>query len=402
VLRNRSILALVTAELISRLGSQFTWLALPWFVLVTTGSSSKMALVFAAEIAPMAVLGIPAGAVVQRLGPKTSMLIADAARAPLIAAVPLLHSLGHLSYGLILVIAAASGAFSCAYFACQRAILPAIVGEDETLLAQGTSLIEGATNVTQLAGPAMAGVLIAVLGAANVMWLDAASFAIAFVLVGLFVQAAREVHDETEAGGMLAGLAYLKRDALVLRVSISSLVFGFLFPMLAVSFPVLAFEQYDQHAWVAGVLLATIGAGQVVGSLLAYRLVARVRPLLLAACAALLTGPPLWLLVPHLPLWLVAVTLAVVGASVPLINAPYIAMLQTRVPKALRTKVLQSLITINQVAGPLGFVVAGTLIASIGLHPVYALIAGLATFASLNFVFAVLPELGRLEPQEAA
>ena len=202
-------------------------------MLVTTGSPTRMTLVFAAQLVPMALLGIPAGSVVHRLGPKTSMLIADGARAPIIALVPFLHEVGGLTFGLILVVAALNGVFSCAYFTCQRLILPAVVGEDEQQLAQANSLVEGATNVTQLLGPALAGVLIAALGAANVMWLDAASFLLAFFLIAAFVRVGREsFEDDAEAGGILAGLRYLRRDALVLRASISSLMFGFLFPML--------------------------------------------------------------------------------------------------------------------------------------------------------------------------
>ena len=85
----------------------------------------------------MGIVGIPAGAVVQRLGPRTTMLISDAARVPIIGAVPLLHELGGLSFGLILVLAALSGLFSTAYFTCQRVIIPAVVGYDEQLIGAG-------------------------------------------------------------------------------------------------------------------------------------------------------------------------------------------------------------------------------------------------------------------------
>ncbi len=77
--------ALVTAEIVSILGSRMTYLALPWFVLVTTGSPAKMSVVLAVEILPMALLGIPSGTVVERLGGRTTMLVCDAARAPLLA-----------------------------------------------------------------------------------------------------------------------------------------------------------------------------------------------------------------------------------------------------------------------------------------------------------------------------
>jgi MFS family permease len=391
MLRDRSLIALLTAELISRFGSQLTYLALPWFVLVTTGSPTKMGLVFAAELAPMALLGIPAGSVVQRLGPRTSMLIADAARAPIVALVPLLNAIGGLSFTLILVVAVLLGTFGCAYFTCQRLILPAVVGEGEQELAQANSLVEGAGNITNLLGPALAGVLIAFLGAANVMWLDAASFLIAFAVVGLFVRVGHGVQDEGEegdAGGIWAGLAYLRHDILLAQVSLSSLTFGFLFPMLGASLPVLAYQQYNHNPRVAGLLFAVIGGGQVVGSLLAFRLVTRVPGMRLAAIAAFFTAAPLWLLVPQVPLGVVALSLAICGASIPLINAPYLGMLSVRVPRALRGKVLQSLITINQLAGPLGYLVAGTLFVAIGLHGTYALIAVLATIASINFIVA--------------
>jgi MFS family permease len=388
LIRDRSILALLAGEVVSRLGSQFTALALPWFVLVTTGSPTKMGLVFAAELVPMALLGIPAGTVVDRVGPRAAMLIADGVRAPIVAAVPFLHEVGGLSFPLILVLGALHGLFSCAYFTCQRLILPAVVGEDEQTIAQANSLVEGANNVTQLLGPALAGVLIAFMGAANVMWLDAASFIVAFSLVGAFVRVAREVHDKEESGGIWAGLGYLRRDRLVARVSVSSLTYGFLFPILAASFPVVAYRQYHHNPRVAGLLFSTIGAGQVIGSLLAYRLVTKLPPLRMAAVAAVFTAAPLWLLVPHVPLAVTGVALAICGASVPLINAPYLGLLSTRIPKALRGKVIQSLLTINNVAGPVAFVIAGPLFVHAGLQAAYALIAALATFATVNFILA--------------
>jgi MFS family permease len=402
ILRNRGLRALIAAEFVSRLGSQMTFLALPWFVLVTTHSPARMGIVLAVELAPIALLGIPSSALVARVGPQRWMATMDALRAPVVAAVPFLHLVGGLSFGLILVLGALHGTLSCGYFSSQRTILPALVGEDEQRLAQANGLVEGTTNVTNLAGPALGGVLITLLGAANVMWLDAASYVVSAVVIASIRLQRAAGADAEQARGILDGLRYLRRDTLLLRVSLSSLLFGFMFPMLAASFPVIAYEQFHRNARVAGLLFAVIGAGQVVGSLLTYRLVTRVRPMVLASIAALGTGPPIWLLVPHTPIWLVAVALAVVGASVPLINAPYIGMLTVRVPQSLRGHVLQALVTINQVLGPIGYVVAGTLFAAIGLHTTYAVMAAIGTFATLNFVVTVLPLTGAPVAQEAA
>jgi MFS family permease len=86
VLRSRPLVVLLTAEAVSSVGSQMTFLALPWFVLVTTGSAAKMSLVLAVEILPVALLGIPSGALISRLGARTTMVIGDAPEKPLLSA----------------------------------------------------------------------------------------------------------------------------------------------------------------------------------------------------------------------------------------------------------------------------------------------------------------------------
>jgi MFS family permease len=141
VARNRSIIALGTAEIVSNLGSRMTWLALPWFVLVTTGSATKMGIVFAVEAVPMAVLGIPSGSLVQRFGARTTMLACDLVRAPLLALVPLLHALGALPFGVLLALVFMAGVFTAPYFASQRLVLPEVVGEDERGVIRANSLI---------------------------------------------------------------------------------------------------------------------------------------------------------------------------------------------------------------------------------------------------------------------
>ena len=160
-LRQRPIVALVAAEIVSSLGSQMTFLALPWFVLSTTGSATKMGVVLAAELVPVAVLGIPSGTVVSRLGARRTMVLSDLARAPLLASIPLLYALGWLSFPLLLVIVALVGVFIAPYFSSQRLVLPELVGDDEHVVAQANAVLEGAQRTTSLLGPALAGLLIA-------------------------------------------------------------------------------------------------------------------------------------------------------------------------------------------------------------------------------------------------
>src|ERR671930_1135771 len=91
ILTQRSLLALLAAEIVSTTGSQMTWLALPWFVLVTTGSATKTSLVIAAELGGLALLGLPGGRVLGSLGARRTMIFCDSVRAPLMLVIPVLH-----------------------------------------------------------------------------------------------------------------------------------------------------------------------------------------------------------------------------------------------------------------------------------------------------------------------
>jgi MFS family permease len=392
-MRRRALAGLVAAELISALGSQLTRLALPWFVLVETGSPARMALVFAAQLLPVALLGLPSGTLVQRIGARTTMIGADLGRAPLIALVPLLHALDVLSFPLLLVMAVALGAFSTPYYASQRLVLPEVLGEDERAVARANSLIEGTTEAANLLGPALAGVLIAFVGAANVLWLDAASYALSALVLLVLVPASGRPPREEQSRGLLAGLRFMLRDQLLRTLVFSTVTFGFAGPMLLAALPYLAFARYGENPRIAGWLLASWGAGAIAGSALTFRLVARMSPLQVSSIGVVGFVAPLWFLVLDLPAWGVAALLALSGLANPLTNA-VVAVLTIRVPPALRAKAMTALITMNRLIGPLGYVLAGLLLRDVGITYVFLLVAALDTIAAVIFLSAALRRRG--------
>ena len=153
-----------------------TWLALPWFVLSTTGSASRMGLVLAAEALGVAVAAFPAATSVPASAPAARMVIVNAIAGPAILLVPLLHWAGLLSFGLLLAIVFAIGGLFGPYFASQRVVLAEIFGDDEARVSAANAWLQGATRITMLIGPPLAGVLITVIGAPAVLVVDAASF----------------------------------------------------------------------------------------------------------------------------------------------------------------------------------------------------------------------------------
>jgi MFS family permease len=397
ILRNRSLAALIVAEIVSSLGSRITFLALPWFVLVTTGSAAKMGIVLAVELAPVALLGIPSGAVVARLGARRTMQLSDLARVPLMCSIPLLHSAGMLSFPVLLAIVFAIGCFLAPFFASQRVILPELVGEDETTVAQANAVIEGATTLTNLLGPVVAGLLIAAVGATSVLYIDAATFLFSFLTLTLFVPSRPPQPQTEDARGVFAGLRFLLRDPLLWRIGLAAIFLNMFGSMMSAALPVLAFDDFDESSRVAGALFASLGAGALFGMVLAVKLMPRFKPLKLAAIGIVALSLPIWLLGLDLPLW---ATLAALFASTipqPLVNAPVIGLMTTRTPEALRPKLMTAVLTIAMLAGPIGLVAAGPLLEAYGTRTVFVIIAAGMTVFALYFASVAL----RFGPRDA-
>jgi MFS family permease len=390
VLRSRPLVALLTAEAVSSLGSQMTFLALPWFVLVTTGSATKMSIVLAVEILPIALLGIPSGALVAKLGARTTMVLGDAGRAPLMLAIPLLHEVGLLSFPLLLVCVFAVGCFIAPYFSAQRLILPELVGDDERTVGQANAIVEGTQRATALLGPSVAGVLIAIIGASNVLYVDAASYFISFLILVTLVPRRPPIAETEDAHGLLAGIRFIFRDPLLRILAITALFLNMFGQMLSASLPVLAFDDYDESSKIAGLFFAAFGAGSLLGAILAVKLVPKFDPIRLGAVSLVALTVPIPLLGLPLPAAAVIAVLFVGAIFGPLVNAPLIGVLTMRTPEALRPKVMTGVITMALLAGPIGLLVVGPLLGSWGPRPVLLFVAVGQFLASLPFAFVAL------------
>jgi predicted MFS family arabinose efflux permease len=248
-----------------------------------------------------------------------------------------------------------------------------------------------------IAGPAIAGALIAAIGAPAVLLVDAATYLFAFGLVFSFVRAGARSVQADAAHGLLAGVRYVIRDRLLGPLTLTVILLDMTGNALFASLPLLAFTRFHRDAHVAGWLFAAFGIGTVVGSVAAARLAGAVKPARLMSGAVLLAVAPLWLLVASLPALGVGAVLLVCGLFVPLVNAPIMGLLTTRPPEALRAKVMTAVMTASALGGPGGRLVVGPLYGW-GVSGLYAVIAGFFSVSALLFALAVL---GRGEAPEA-
>jgi MFS family permease len=388
-LRSRPIRALLAAEVVSISGAQMTWVALPWFVLTTTGSATRMSLVMAAELIGLALAGFPSGGVIRRLGARRTMVLCDAVRGPVMLLIPVLHWQDALSFAPLVIVAFVLGALSAPHFAASRLILPELLGEDERTMSQASALFQGATRITLLLGPVAAGVLIGVIGAPAVLVVDAATYVVAVVLVVAFVPATKPiVEDEAEDRGVVAGLRWVAREPLIRAWRVCFIVGDAAWQAIFVALPVLVVARYHADPKIVGALFAAFGVGAVLGNVVAYRLVRNVDGLRLIATVALGQALPLWLLVFELPAAGAVGALFASGVANGLINPSLHAIMTLRIPPPLRPSVLTSLMTFHSLAMPIGLLGAGPLLDAYGVGPVFMGTAAIQTAAMSGLALA--------------
>lgn len=402
LLRNRGLLGLLARDTISLTGSQMTVLALPWFVLTTTGSATRMALVLAVESASMAAVGFLAGNVAARLGPRRTMLVADAARAPLVALIPLLHTLDILSFPLILLIAAATAAFVTPSFAAKTSLLPELVGEDEHVLSEANALLQGAQRITMFIGPALAGVLIAAIGATNVLLVDAISFVVAFVLVATLIPSVGPIELGDESRGLAAGFRLLARDRLLRPWTAAVIIGDVAWLVLFATMPVLVLARFGEDPQLLGLLWGAWGLAAVAGNGIAFRMArGKTDRLLVSSLGTVAMVAPLWLLLIELPAGALAAVMALSGLANGIVNPPIHTIFTLRIPRALRAKAWSVVIAGTAVLGPLALVAAGPVLDSRGFVPVVVALVAVQSVAMAAFAAAGLRERARVADVEA-
>jgi predicted MFS family arabinose efflux permease len=393
ILRDSGVRALVTGEAISIAGSQMTYIVLPWFVLTTTGSAVRTSIVVAAEMAPVAFLGLASGTIVSKLGARRTMLVSDAARCLLLGTIPTLHLLGALSFPALVALVFGVGVFMVPHATAQRVIVPELVGEDEGRVGEVQSLIQVAWAVAGIAGPAVGGVLIGVVGETNVLFIDAASYAVSAGVLATWVRPRHRAEaPDDEASGVVAGVRFLFRDNLLRVWMLSITGLNVVWSAFGVLFPVLVLERYGDRPEILGWIFGAFGVGAIVGSVASFGVIARLDRILLASTAAAGQTVVLWILLPDLPWPAVAAAAMVTGVFSPVLNSTVITTRTMRTPPALRPSVHAAAVTVALVLAPIGALSAGPLLDLFGLEAAIGAVLALNTLCGIAFVAAGLRE----------
>src|SRR5579863_8070068 len=185
--RRLPLYALYAANAISRVGDVLTLLALPWFTLQTTGSLTKTGLVgFCATVA-VAFTAFFGGALVDRVGFRRVSVASDLVSAVCVALVPALYFTVGLRFWELLVLVFLSGLGTTPGTTARSALVPDLAELAGARLERVSAATDGVSRIATFFGAPLAGVLIAVIGASNLLWVDAATFAASAALIGALV-----------------------------------------------------------------------------------------------------------------------------------------------------------------------------------------------------------------------
>ncbi|HEU4964733.1 MAG TPA: MFS transporter [Bacilli bacterium] len=287
----------LTATL-SKLGSQIFRLALPWLILEKTGSVAMMSVMWVVEIAPFVVLGPFLGVFIDHWDRRKVMLWSDFGRAVLVALIPILLALGALPIWSIFVVGFLLSIFTlCFDLVADFAMLPQLVRKDQ--LTSANSIYMGMDNLSNLLGPAVAGVSIALLGAANSLYVDAISYFLTLLVVykmPIKFNADQEQGTEKEKmtvksilRDVQGGFSFIFRSqilwVLALVGCLMNLAIGALYTVMTFH---LGSDLHLSSA-VVGTMYSMMGVAALIGSFLAPRLLKIIpmgRSVLVAAVAS--------------------------------------------------------------------------------------------------------------------
>jgi MFS family permease len=390
--RRAPLYALFVADSISLVGNVVAQLAIPWFVLVTTGSPALTGLAVFFNFLPVVLAGFFGGVIVDRFGYRATSIVADLASAAAVAAIPLLHSTVGIELWELMILVFLGALLDAPGATARVSLFPDVVELAGVRMERANGIRGAIQQGSWLVGAPLGGILVAELGATTALWLDAGSFLVSAALVGGLVPAARRIAASEAPRRYLSelaeGLRFIWRQRLLRAFVVTIMITNLLDAPFPVVMPVFAREAFGSAADL-GLMYGAFGGAALVGAL-AYSAFGHRLPrrLTFVTCFAVVPIPYLILaMLPSLPVALAA--LAVSGLAAGPIN-PLLNTVQFElVPPDLRGRVFGAFKAGAWASIPLGVLLGGVVVEAIGVA---------ATFLGIGLCYLVVTGYGFFNP----
>ncbi len=407
VVRVSALYGWLASEAVSLTGTRVTMVAVPWLVLTTTGSATRTGLVAFCEMLPYVVAKAFGGPLVDRLGARRVCVTADLLSVPVVGAVPLLHTAGALTFPALCAVVAVAGLLRGPGDGAKHALVPEVVARAGVPLERATGLGGAVERLASTVGAAFAGLLVAAVGPAQALLVDAASFGASALLLLVLVPASRA--SSAEGGGYLTslreGAAFLRREEVLLVLTAMVWATNLLDAAYAgVLTPVWA-EESGRGAEAVGLLFGTFSAAAVLGSVLASRWGDRLPRFRVYVVAFALAGLPRFAAMAADVAWGTGLAPVLAVATVGGFGAGFInpilgAVIYERIPAAMTGRVTSLTSALCWAGIPFGGLLGGVLVTWVGIAPALLVVGSAYAVATLSPL--LLPALRRMDRPSAA
>ncbi|MEU8433983.1 MFS transporter [Streptomyces sp. NPDC029216] len=382
-MNRRPFAAVLVANTISIAGSSLTLIGVPWFVLQTTGSAGRAGVVAFCATLPIVVAALVGGPVIDRIGRRRVSAASDLVCALSVGAIPLLHYAGLLEFWMLCALMALGGLVHTPGLTARSVLLPSLAEHAGTTVTRAASLYDAVSRGARMIGAAVAGLLIAVLGAEAVLLMDAATYAVSALLVSAFLRGVPAAEPQRAAqkpsfaayrAELAEGWRFLTRSRLLLGITLMVMMTNGLDQgWSSVLLPVHGREDLG-GATAIGLMISLFGGFALLGALLYGAWGERFPRRALFAGAFLVSGGTRYVVaaVTDTPLPL-AVTMALAGLGAGVLNPVLSTVIFERVPEELRSRVSGVTTAGCELAMPMGGLAAGLLVDGFGVR--WALLA---------------------------
>ena len=406
--RDRQFLKLWAGETTSAIGSQFGALAIPFLaVSVLAATEFQVGLLGAVGTAAFLLIGLPAGAWVDRWLKRRVMLWADLTRAVALLTIPLVWFTGTLTIWQLLVVAAVVGAATVFFDVAYQSYIPILV--PAASISDANAKLETTQQLARIGGPAASGVLLGIVKAPVLIGFDALTYLVSFVSLSLIRD--REVPSPKELRKPLVteikeGMAFVFRQPLLRRIVLCTGT-GNLFSTLGLTLiPIVVLREVGLSPAAWGIATSVGAVGGLLGALFSARISRAIGQGTVIPLSAIIFGVGILLIAAITVAPAAAIPLLIAGEfvlsfSVLVYNIAQVSFRQRICPPALLGRMNASIRFIVWGVMPIGGLVAGALGTAIGPTPTLWIGAVGVVLSSVFVVFS--PLLGMRElPAEAS
>jgi MFS family permease len=387
--------SLFTANAISLTGNVFTTIAVPWFVLQTTGSATQTGITGFFTILPVVLAGFFGGTIIDRLGYKRTSIIADIASGVTTLLIPLLHLTVGLQFWQLMALVFLGALLDTPGSTARDALLPELAEQAGMPIERVTSISHVIERGSRFVGAPLVGFLIGIMGTANVLWLDAASFFISAGITWIVITAPKVEKAETKSGKyfdeLKDGLRFIAHDKLILSIVVMVMLTNFLDSIFGgVVLPVYVNEVFG-NALNLGLLIAANGAGAVIGGLVFAAIGHRMPRYTVFVAAFVLTGLRFWVYLLHPSIYVLVAAMLITSIGAGPLNPIIGAVEFERIPVNMRGRVFGAITAGAWVAMPLGMLLGGVSTESFGTSTmlIFLGVAYFITTLSMAFIPAM-------------